>query len=73
MFHFSELPDDVKKKIREERHVTLTRVGDSIFERSIRGGVQYDVTTKLNEIIEWKDREFHLTVNAEKHENCSLG
>ena len=42
---------------KKELIITLTREGDSLKEKTVIGEVPIEVTMKLNETFEWKEKE----------------
>lgn len=56
----------MKNFARQERTITISRVGNSIYEKTKVGDVEFEIMIKLNEEIEWKDNEenprYHIKV-----------
>ena len=61
-----EMPEEPKKIFAQERVVTVTRDGNTFIEKSVVGDYTFEMPNKLNEVVEWKDREvdpvFHVKV-----------
>ena len=58
------MSDEVKEKyfaIRKQKF-TITRKGDTFYEKATLDGVDFELSLKLNEELEWKDPVFHLKV-----------
>ena len=57
---------------KKELVVTITREGDSLKEKTVIDGVSYEVTMKINETFEWKDKEenpvYHVKVRIKRGE-----
>ena len=64
----TEMQEDAQKIILQERVVTIERDGDSFVEKTVIGGMAYEMRSKLNEVLEWKDKEvdpvFHIKVST---------
>ena len=62
------MTEQMKGFIRQEKEFTITRVGDSFHEKATVGGVAFQMNIKLNEELEWKEKEenpvFHLKVRV---------
>ena len=60
-----EISDKIREKsfgIRKQKF-TITREGDTLYEKATLDGTDYDMSIKLNEELELKDPDFHLKVS----------
>ena len=67
IFLSTEAPEDAKKMANLKPTMTIKRDGDSIKVKTVMGpGIEFEATLKLNEVLDWKDKEenptFHVKV-----------
>ena len=62
----SGMSEQMKAFARQENEFTITREGDFFVDKATVGGVTFEMKLKLNEELEWKEKEenpvFHLKV-----------
>ena len=64
---FTEAPEGTKGMASLKPTVIMTRDGDSLKQKTVMGpGIEFEFTLKLNEVLDWKDKEedpmFHTKV-----------
>ena len=56
------------KLAMQEKSITIKRVGDAIEEMNVMGDQEFKATVKLNETLDWKEKEedpkFFFRVNS---------